>query len=263
METKPLSICCKAITHRFDLPNAPTICLKCGKNQDRLSTLGDYMHADKRLFPQPTLSQCCGKPKVENYSDEGTACYLCQSCLKEFIPTVNPNEINSKLTAELFENIEQLKHKEITLKDVEDLDFTETMDYVLSKEECEHGMYTKECVVCTLQPSSDWIEDFRVKFHRYAMEDNRDVLVEELSGKIEDFIQSQIEAETKRCLAAHSSQIPFLIEQGRKEGIERMKEHIQSTRKRFMCGACSGAKCEHTLWCFAFSELLNKLKEHE
>lgn len=32
------------------------------------------------------VSQCCGKEKVANYSDEGTGCYLCQGCLGEFIP---------------------------------------------------------------------------------------------------------------------------------------------------------------------------------
>lgn len=32
------------------------------------------------------LSKCCNKPKVANYSDEGTGCYLCQGCLGEFIP---------------------------------------------------------------------------------------------------------------------------------------------------------------------------------
>lgn len=32
------------------------------------------------------LSKCCNKPKVSNYEDEGTGCYLCQGCLGEFIP---------------------------------------------------------------------------------------------------------------------------------------------------------------------------------
>lgn len=32
------------------------------------------------------ISKCCGKPKVSNYTDEGTGCYLCQGCLGEFIP---------------------------------------------------------------------------------------------------------------------------------------------------------------------------------
>lgn len=38
------------------------------------------------------LSKCCNKPKVANYTDEGTGCYLCQGCLGEFIPTTPKEE---------------------------------------------------------------------------------------------------------------------------------------------------------------------------
>lgn len=39
-----------------------------------------------------TLSKCCNKPKVVNYTDEGTGAYLCQGCLGEFIPTTPKEE---------------------------------------------------------------------------------------------------------------------------------------------------------------------------
>lgn len=65
-------------------------------------------------------------------------------------------------------------------------------------------------------PKEDWITEFDDQFpvdSFYEM-----ILSEE--GDIKSFIQSQIEAETKRCLAAHSSQIPFIQERAFKEGEE-------------------------------------------
>ena len=32
------------------------------------------------------LSKCCGKPKEVSTADEGTACYVCSKCKREFIP---------------------------------------------------------------------------------------------------------------------------------------------------------------------------------
>lgn len=66
------------------------------------------------------------------------------------------------------------------------------------------------------QHTQDWIEDFRVKFHRYNMEDNRNVMVEELSGKIEDFISNLL-----------SSQLLSLYEE-----VEKMKKECEECENR-------------------------------
>ncbi len=47
-----------------------------------------WQNAIKYMYNE--ISKCCGKPKVANYSDEGTGCYLCQGCLGEFIPQEAP-----------------------------------------------------------------------------------------------------------------------------------------------------------------------------
>lgn len=46
----------------------------------------------------------------------------------------------------------------------------------------------------------NWREKFRIKFHRYNMEDNRDVMVEELSGDLEDFISSLLASQLQSIL---------------------------------------------------------------
>ena len=39
----------------------------------------------------------------------------------------------------------------------------------------------------------NWEEMFRKKFHNYTMDDPRDVMVEEMSGELEDFVYSLLE----------------------------------------------------------------------
>lgn len=48
------------------------------------------------------LSQCCNKPKVANYSDEGTGAYLCQGCLGEFIPTTPIEEAIKRRESKMY-----------------------------------------------------------------------------------------------------------------------------------------------------------------
>jgi hypothetical protein len=43
--------------------------------------------------------------------------------------------------------------------------------------------------------AEDWKGKFRERFHSYTMDDPRDVMVEECSGDIEDFIRELIEEE--------------------------------------------------------------------
>ncbi len=48
--------------------------------------LNKILQQRKSMNTPNEKSKCCGKPKVSNYTDEGTGCYLCQGCLGEFIP---------------------------------------------------------------------------------------------------------------------------------------------------------------------------------
>lgn len=80
-----LSQCCKAKLQECNFKTGDTyfkhsVCEKC------LIPQFDHISQATKMVE---LSKCCSKPKVANYSDEGTGCYLCQGCLGEFIPIDN------------------------------------------------------------------------------------------------------------------------------------------------------------------------------
>ena len=50
------------------------------------------------------------------------------------------------------------------------------------------------------------------------------------------------------------------IEESLKKVIEEIRGMVGGMKVRYKCGACDGAKCEHTMCCQALSDLLNKLK---
>jgi hypothetical protein len=45
----------------------------------------------------------------------------------------------------------------------------------------------------------------------------------------------------------------------RKAGREEMMEILEEEKKRFRCGACDGAKCEHTQCCQCIADIKSKL----
>lgn len=139
----------------------------------------------------------------------------------------------------------------------------------MEKEHGKKGWCAGICLELARPTESSWMEEEREAWDETSK-------CYDIAGSVRPIVTDywltrmaeQIKAETKRCLAAHSSQIPFIfqkgqkigVEQGRTEERERVTSEIQLVKKRFLCGACNGAKCEHTLGCKALNELLDKLK---
>jgi len=63
----------------------------------------------------------------------------------------------------------------------------------------------------------------------------------------------------KECLIEHFKQEEN-HDWGRQQERKRIIEIIKMTRKKHRCAVCDGAKCEHTLFCKSFSNLIKKLK---
>lgn len=223
------------------------------RNQDyhysdcRFITDDGYCKCPVGLKPdtKPTLSRCCGAEE-ESYSadmGEGTYYYICSKCKREFIPTTeekyeyfNDGNMICCVVKEGFTNIQECdagfgKTKEEALVDL-------LKSTTKGECQCYLGNVKRSCdpeCNCKCHPpeSSAWMEDFDEKFVIELADGTKAVgFSDEDSGvdlwqdyKIKSFIaetiQKAVEAERERCLAAHSSQIPFIFQKGQKIGVEQ------------------------------------------
>lgn len=222
---------------------------------------------------EPILSKCCGAELCYG-KPTGLSTYnglYCSNCRDHFIPQSTEKECEHPSYDRKIDCDYCRKKRPIEESILQDKANLEKCKCKCKCKNCldirEKDRCSGDCNECP--PESSWMEEEREAWDETSK-------CYDIAGSVRPIVTDywltrmaeQIKAETKRCLAAHSSQIPFIfqkgqkigVEQGRTEERERVISEIQSVKKRFLCGACNGAKCEHTLGCKALNELLDKLK---
>lgn len=202
---------------------------------------------------EPILSKCCGA-KISGRIDKW--CSECKAWIPQPTDTAHMDQKRMNLREGSQQGIQS------TEKECEH----QRMPYHFEGEP-EHAL----CVKCwkklpdgkiPTESSSNWMKELEKQF--YDMFNFIEVQTGESErSRLKSFISEKLSESKQEYDALFIKKTreweKGVLEQGRAEERKRMISEIQSVKKRFLCGACNGAKCEHTLGCRALNELLDKL----